>query len=448
MGALAALLALQARSATLHDDTAWRDGSLRVDLSLIAALLLAGAGLLLAGRRHADAAAPVSTPTLVAASRKILTAAASSSGLTLLGFGISLIAVPLAVTGFGAVVLGLAALLLVAALAIAPAWRWLAGGAAVLAASVAWGAGWHDHISRDGGLQVVQPRVPTQLDGLAYDPGVVDGWYPGYTATLRRGNAPVVIDLRRLRLRPGRAFTIRARSDLDRIVVMLPRDRCFRLDVRLHALDRRLPGIYEDAGRALGLPLPGTSGNAPAQPTYNQSTWVLGRPGASAFSGLSPEPALVAFGEELGPGTWTREVAPGRQAAALRLELTTRAQAYVRDYPDDWPVEVFTRAPGTANTFGGENRADEAQLLAWPAYRIGEPDGRTRDDMMPQTPWPKTPKQAAQAARRLAGACATRAEQARRWAVVVPGSSFPQPGERATYVNGVGERRTITVPAG
>lgn len=165
-------------------------------------------------------------------------------------------------------------------------------------------------------------------------------------AGYRVGLGSLLLDLRDFDAEERTATTIRARADVRPIVVALPTDRCFNLEID-YALDRSwLTGAVLDARRqtfreisALGYPQEFRTGSDGRQ---------------------EPVPTtLIAYGRAI-PGTTGRYVRPTANPAAptLRLQLgTSRSQVVVRDYPlsidplkePRWPVEG---APDLVSIYG------------------------------------------------------------------------------------------------
>jgi hypothetical protein len=153
----------------------------------------------------------------------------------------------------------------------------------------------------------------------------------------RTGLGEQLVDLRALDLPARRTITVKARSDLDRTVVALPRDACWNLDVRWHTGSLWLPGVstprwvsgLDPAGRRLDV-------------------WSR-RTRAAAWNGVF-EGRIALFGRVRRErrGRWVSRVADPA-APTVRIDLRSLGSSFaVRDYPDDigplqnttWPLNL------------------------------------------------------------------------------------------------------------
>lgn len=264
------------------------------------------------------------------------------------------------------------------------------------------------------GIQFVQPMAPDQLGG-AY----------------RQGFGPLLVDLRRAQLPPGKAITLSARSDTDRVVVALPRDRCVDVTVRY----RTLPVAGALTTRALDAL------SLPSRPPY---------PGAASMSWFERDPVTQEMGPTLAlfgritpggpePTTVTRRTDDPR-AVKLTLDVASPAVVVVRDFPQNVGPLAESWEPGT----GG---------AAWP-HGINPPASpgalRLRDEWTPRWTteqrrrgvpqrWQAWTRRVVPAlrdqARRAAGPCATPGDLAGYWATSDAGSGT---SPRLVSVNGVG----------
>ncbi|MEH3053747.1 MAG: hypothetical protein PGN13_07015 [Patulibacter minatonensis] len=445
---LGALLLLQRTSAHRFDDAWLRENASRHDLSLYAALVL-GALLLAtpaaerwaAARRPTDADPP--TGAAVDAARTGLIWAARGTGAALGGFLLSLPVVALVVGERATIPILVAGALAVAAGAVRwAAWPFALASLAVSASAV-WAALAFDTVDQTPGPLVVQPVEPGEL---YFEPGEYDAvsssFQPdgqGSTRLFRRGPAPVLIDLRHLRLRDGATVNLVAQSDLDRVVVALPERRCMAVRVHERVLDRRPPEAYVRAAGVAGVEL---AHDAPS-PVGGADEGL----GGSAAFGATPRPfhfaqrdedqlRLVGFGEAITPkdGEWRRDVADPRRAATLDLDVWTGTQVVIRDYPSDLSLAAIARADTQ-----GALRDDEASLLRWPMRN------ETMEDQSVLSQFPFSPNlehQAQAQANRIAGPCATDAARARVW---IPVNAQVNEPTETTWVNGLGSVRRTPV---
>ncbi len=321
----------------------------------------------------------------------------------------------LTVFGLGAGVLAICVLLMIGGTLL---WRQamlpLALVTAALALPAAMVAFGEQRIDRSAGLLTVRPTATADLgDGV-----------------IRRGAGSVFVDLRSMTATPGQVIKLSARSDTGRVVVALPRDRCYHLNVRSRMLRGTLVGrrSLQIAGlfREASGPFVAEMFSAPDRDVE----W-------------SDNNALVAFGRSVEPGrtevTWTRR-SQDPSAPTLVLDLQGAAGAVIRDYPS---------SVGPLQPTVGEQTGS----AAWPFEVVLplDPGSRAWDDRW-QGPWTKAQRArglpqrwsawerdvivAAKAqAIRAAGACARREDLADTWSK----ASYDADGTpRIIAVNGLG----------
>lgn len=420
------------------------------DLSLYAALLLVCVVAISPAARRAAVGRRAEEPPRagrVEPLHEALIAAARAAAVVFLGFLLSFPAVILAAGGRGELPVLVALALALAALVIRGAAWPLAGAALVIVGFVSWSLLRFEPVDQSSRALVVRPANPVDLFP-DWDPTDLEGTNqsPKDHAHLEAGRAPVLVDLRALEI--SGVLNIEARSSLDRVIVALPRDRCWNVNVEFARLHRRLPSAYIETAPLFGVYL--AQDNASRFPIgatgWSDTQAVLGEPKGSPDSSRRDEPAfahsLIAFGEGVDGrrGRWTRTVdeARSRDAATLNLWASAGTQVVVRDYPDDLPLDVVQRASSQ-----WQDRDEERELLEWPEPSdVPIPLRGGSAERLP--PVPTTPIDAKLQAARLAGACATREEKARRWVRVEPETqAIPVAGDLATYVNGLGERRRV-----
>ncbi|MCB0882329.1 MAG: hypothetical protein KDC33_08975 [Thermoleophilia bacterium] len=327
------------------------------------------------------------------------------------------IAVLLVIFGYGILALAAAALSLAAGLTV---WRRGLLPCAVVACAISLPAAsaTRDPVRiapRATGVQIVQPRTAAEIR-------------PSY----RQGFGALVVDLRRTRLPSGGHLSISARSDTDRVIVALPRDRCVNVRVRRTLLPA--PGDVERrALRLAGLPadprMPaymvsgfGGPGPAPPAPAF-PATSVFSR-----ISGASPDGHAVV-----------RRSRDAR-AASLDLVVASPANVVVRDFPSSVGLlneEAWQQVSGSQWPVGVEttpNPGQRREAWAWkPRWSAAD---RRRGIPRRWARWGAAvvPELRAQAAR-AAGYCASRGVLAGYWATA------EITGRSATVylsVNGVG----------
>lgn len=354
----------------------------------------------------------------------------------------------LALFGLGGVALVLAAALLAIT---AVAWRRGMLPAAVLAAALALPAAQvvlgEIRYDRSFGTLIVRPSSPAQVAGRDFV----------------RGFGSVLVDLRGFKAPDGSVTQIAARSDNNRVVVALPRGRCFNLDIRFQADPDGALGtrqLLTEIGRLAGLDLGSgettmvsstllTSAASERETSVNSLAMEQGRvTGAPVFPlGLNLYGRVPALGSDE-----IRRVATGQPSApTLRLDLRSRQQVVVRDYPNDAGPLI---EPG----MGGSQVAD----LSWPsgvtppaspvelAYGA-RPSIRTAANRRRWLNWERRMVAwSTEQAKRGAGACASRKELSERgFQFNIQPESVPDGrggGSIASGVPGAGRSRIRQMP--
>lgn len=333
---------------------------------------------------------------------------------------------PLAVLGFSGV-----ALVLAGGLVLLGATSWRRAGlplsltAAALALTAAIVAAQPVRIDRSHGLLIAAPKRPSDVQ-------------PEY----RRGVGNVVLDLRDFVATPGSKTTLKARSDTGRVVVALPRGRCFNLEVEL-ARGRGGDSLLFEAPMAVARSVAGYSTGV-ATFHGQQGLWD-----PSPVESVRPESPtrLIAFGRtvflpgfrgDAQPVSWRRR-APRPGAATLLIRADVATDLIVRDYPDAAgpAFSVYESPSSGTGGFGGETSdfLDPTQVsdVSWPEMvqvPASPGDRRWRDRLQLRQPtraraarqvrlwgaWYERARAAAQERSVLgAGSCATRGDQATYW---------------------------------
>ncbi len=326
--------------------------------------------------------------------------------------------VVLGVLGLGAVALVVAALLL----AVPALWlRRFMLPAATLAVALALPAAAVQQIETrihpSAGALIVSPRAPGDVSTTAY----------------RRGFGPILIDLRDYRAPDGSITRVAARADDARVVVALPHDRCFNLDVRYRVGDQWFSDSRELVRRAAAMaggpaysrtslayrPMGLTRVAAETEESANLS--------ASRFSSANPKlptpdvrftpDKLLFFGAyPVGSRGHARREVPRSNAPTIRLNLQAGRQIVVRDYPD-WAAPLFDEFSQNGDQIAG---------MGWPGtlrapLSPGERDWRLRTGVrtkLNRSRWVKWEGEildwGQQQAVRMAGPCASKSELRRR----------------------------------
>lgn len=364
---------------------------------------------------------------------------------------------PLAVLGFSGV-----ALVVALALVALGATTWRRAGlplsltAAALALTAAIVAAQPVRIASSHGLLIAKPKSPKDVK-----------------QEYRRGVGNVVVDLRDFRARPGSITTINARSDTGRVVVALPRGRCFNLRVDL-ARGRGGDAVLFEAPLALARSVAGYSTGVPT--LHGQSgAWE-----SYPTDGSPPESPtrLIAFGRTVftngfggdsQPLQWSR-ASPRREDPMLQINADVATDLIVRDYPSNAgpafsiqdPIRVGRPLADGAYAYG---YTDPTQVsdLSWPEmvqvpFSPGERRLRQRWLPNPPTaeraaaqrrlwaPWFERARAAAQRRSELgAGSCSSSIQRSTYWTrfswTVVDRQGMPRGTGYAVAVNGLGEAR-------
>jgi phage shock protein PspC (stress-responsive transcriptional regulator) len=244
---------------------------------------------------------------------------------------LALIGAVAAVFGFGWVVVGLGAVVLVAVLAgwrrLGPAWALLPVAALTLPAIAVATSGLR--LAPQTGASTVAPPSALAVQAHVY----------------RSGLNTMLVDLRRTHLPASGTVALRIEAGMRRTIVALPADRCVRVAVEYH--------VNPFAARLTAL--------------------LTGRT-APLFSNL------VLFGRLFG-STSEATAAPARQPGPL-LEVDFSSQGgslYVRDYPTDVDPSVEPDWPGfqvniepRPDTRGVPRKAARALVRHWQARRAYE----------------------------------------------------------------------------
>lgn len=382
--------------------------------------------------------------------------------LRVLLWGIAVVAAasiggPLAVLGFSGIALVVALGLLALG---ATTWRRaglpLSLCAAAVALTAAVVAAQPVRIDRSHGLLIAKPKTPKDVE-------------PAY----RRGVGNVVVDLRDFRAPVGSTTTINARSDTGRVVVALPRGRCFNVEVDL-AAGRGGDAVLFEAPLALARSVAG----------YSTGVATLhGQVGAweayPVYEGRPESPTrLIAYGRTVfAPGfrgdqqsAYWRRPSTGVQTATLVIKADVATDLIVRDYPQNVGAGFSVNDPDTDGTLLSDGSysygfADPTQVadLSWPdmvQVPASPGDRRWRDRFQAEaasaerverqrrqwSAWFARARAAAQRRSVLgAGTCAARSTLSAYWSRF----SFSRFGERdATFgesytvtVNGIGQAR-------
>lgn len=175
------------------------------------------------------------------------------------------------------------------------------------------------------GVRVHTPLTPAELP--------TDGY--------RTGLGEQLVDLRRMTIPPRRTVVLKARSDLDRTVVALPRAACWNVEVRWRTGRLWLPGI--DAKRWIEG-VPGTS----TRDGGNLDAWARRERGDFAAGRSDGRIALFGRVRREPDGRWVSRVADP-DAPTLRIDLRSAGSSFaVRDYPESigplgnasWPLDL------------------------------------------------------------------------------------------------------------
>lgn len=304
-----------------------------------------------------------------------------------------------ALTVFG---LGGVALALVASLALIGATTWrramlpISVIAVALGAGTAWTAGAPERLDRTFSTLRLHPISPERTG----------------TVAVRRGVGDVLLDLRRYTAEPGSVSRFVARADAGHLVVALPTDRCFNLDVRYRTLDlRRGPSFISQAIEAGRRERVSNDASFSGLGLTTRASLADSRRAEATFGGDFSDPPPTTIYGFLGFNRWPAE--PGRyqrlasgqpDAPTLRLDLASSQQMVLRSYPTD--VDPLAVSPDDAT--GG---------MVWPEGRDApappkQPSSlRTPENRSRWIQWERRLiRWTTQQARRAAGPCATRDE--------------------------------------
>lgn len=238
--------------------------------------------------------------------------------------------------GLGGVVLLASALLITVG---ATVWRRallpLAVVAVATALPAAWAAQTEVGLDRSHGTLIVKPRIPSDVAAETY----------------RRGVGPVLVDLRDFVAPDGSTTHIAARADAGKLVVALPTDRCFNLDIRYHLEPLSGPSQLALATAraftgAAGGDAFSTSGVGLTLQA-SQSDSLRAEQGFLRGNGAASPYELLAFNRWPSEAGRYRRAAMGKpRAPTLQLDLGSSQQMVVRDYPDDvGPLSLNFSAP-------------------------------------------------------------------------------------------------------
>ena len=261
-----------------------------------------------------DAGAAAGPPAIVA----LVLAGAGAVGLATL----AALAGAATIFGFGWIVAGVAAVVLVAALAswtrLGPGWALLPVAAMVLPSVAVAAAG--VHVAPQSGDQRIAPATAADIPSGGY----------------RTGLGTMVVDLRHTALPASGVVTLRLDGGIRRTIVALPHDRC--VPVKVHY------AVHPFAARAANVLLGRNDTVFDDVVVFSVHYW--GRQGMTSSGDAGDGPELFVFFTSAG------------------------GSLYVRDYPDDvdpdvtpdWPLTpgIPASAPHTA----GMTRATKRRVLA------------------------------------------------------------------------------------
>lgn len=352
-------------------------------------------------------------------------------GLTVLAVWAGVV---LAVLGLAGVVLVLG----VALLAVVSVWArrlMLPGATLALALMLPAAAVQHieTRIDPSAGALIVAPRTPAEVSSSSYT----------------RGFGPVLIDLRRFSAEPGTTTAIRGRSDDDHVVVALPRDRCFNLEVHYSVGDRYQSESRELVEQLASIVAGRTSQDGGIAFTSQGLTEAAEQRDRELVADShdpkipSPDPRyarerLLLFGRyPWTTGTAVRKVEG--DAPNLRLDLRAGQQIVVRDYPD-WAGPLDNQWNGVSDQVAGMGWPNTARAPLSP----GERGWRTRAAVHTKANrarWVKWEREivpwAHQQVKRLAGPCATQEElRQRAYRFYIQPEAFKDDGGRVQRLLG------------
>lgn len=252
-------------------------------------------------------------------------------------------------------------------------------------------------VDRSAGLLIVRPTSVAEIDGQ----------------TFRRGAGSILLDLRALRLPETREISVRAHTDIGRVIVALPRERCVSTTVTAR-LEPRPRAAAQVALIGVGL-----------RDVVDQVTLLMGPEGGWRLPAERHEffeAPLVAYGKPQRDGRFTRNA--GGSAPRLRLELRGTVASVVRDYPTY--VGPLTPESEVGEQVGGAFWPRDVRLPAQPGelatantwHHSWTDDQIDRDVPEAWAAWEASSIAAQKAqARRAAGACASPDELAEYWSL-------------------------------
>ena len=270
-------------------------------------------------------------------------------------------------------------------------------------------------IDPSAGPLIAAPRTPSAVDPKGYV----------------RGLGPILVDLRRFAAPDGSTTTIKARADSDHVVVALPRNQCFDLDVRYRVGDRWVSDARQATLKAVAL----VGGPHYASTSLAYNPMGLTKEGAEAAAkvggerfGITADPKkpapdsrlatsrLLAFGRNPAqPGHWHRN-APSPTAPRLRFDLQAGQQIVIRDYPS-WAGPLDQETSGGWDQVSGMGWPNTVRAPLSPSERGWRMRAAVRTKLN-RARWVKWEREivdwGADQAARMAGPCASDAELRQR----------------------------------
>jgi hypothetical protein len=350
------------------------------------------------------------------------------------------IGVTLTVFGLGGIVLVLVGLLTLTGATI---WRRGMLPLAVIAIAVAlsstWAARSEGSLERSHGMLIVQPKHPGDIAAGTY----------------RRGVGPVLVDLRRFNAPQGSTTRIAARADAGKLVVALPTNRCFNLDVRFRN------DVLSDAAQFSLFTLRAFSGRA--EPTNVSSSGLgLTIKASQADSERAGKLALAGWngtGQDTSPygllafNRWASESGRHYRAAVgepdaptLRLDLRASQQIVIRDYPEAVGPLVDGYGEGDQEQVGGMFWPENVRAPLAPVERrwASRSKVRTPENRARWIAWERRMiAWAREQGRRAAGPCASLADlQARGVAFLTQPERLRRAGRTTTLLGTPPYRRS------
>lgn len=254
-------------------------------------------------------------------------------------------------------------------------------------------------LDRSVGLLTVLPTDVNEINGK----------------TFRRGAGSIFLDLRHAKWPSSGTITVRASSDLGRVVVALPRDRCIATSVTARLADgppETTRTVLAVAGRSRWADADRVDGWA-----FPYENWELPR---TEIDSYAFPVALLAYGKRDDDGEHVRQ--PPSAGPTLRLDLRGTATSVVRDLPQQvGPMTPLSDlGPQVGNAFwpaGIQLPLQPGELVAADGWRHTWTDDQiTRKVPQAWARWERaTIRAQANQARRAAGACARPTELATYW---------------------------------